>query len=124
MVSMALGRTPSKLFLVLRSGVLRHADSLELAAGALGVLCNLIWFTTSEGHQSWPVYLFFSLALGFVVMMIRDAMRRCLSDGSFDDDGRFFGEHQGLYLTVIGMQCLGSFILTGVYGILLAAFLT
>lgn len=116
-----VGRGHATLFSLFSAGVLRHADTLELGAGLLGVLVNAVWFTWAESRHMWPAYLFFFLALGFVTMMIRDAMRRCLSDGDFDDDGQFFGEHLGFYMVVIGLQCVGSFILTGVYGILIAA---
>ena len=121
MTGVAIGRGSPKLFRILAAGVLRHADTLELGAGLLGVAVNAVWFSLAESRHMWPAYLFFFLALGFITMMIRDAMRRSLADGDFDDEGQFFGEHVGFYLVVIGLQCVASFILTGVYGILIAA---
>lgn len=121
MTGVAIGRSHSRLFRACAAGVLRHADTLELGAGLVGVVVNAVWFSLADDGHMWPAWMFFFLALGFIVMMIRDAMRRSLSDGDFDDEGRFFGQQVGFYLVVIGLQCVASFILTGVYGILIAA---
>ena len=102
------------------AGVVRRADDLELAAGVLGVLVNAVWFSVADIRLIWPAYLFLSLGLGFVAMMMRDTLRRSLSDAEFDDDGLFLGQNTGLFLGVMALQCLGSFFLMGVYGILIA----
>ena len=105
----------------IRDSVIRNADKLEVGCGVTGLLFHAICFSWIGISGMWAAYMLMFLLIGFVLLMVRDAVRSSLDNADFDDEGHYAGHQSGSVLLMTVLQGLAAFFLVGIYGILIAA---
>lgn len=105
----------------IRASVIRNADTLEVCCGIVGLLFHAVCFSWIGMAHMWAAYMLMFLVLGFLLLMVRDAVRSSLDNADFDDEGHYAGHQSGSVLLMTVLQGLASFFLVGIYGILIAA---